>query len=260
MTFGEFKRLVDKHYGKMRIEYKPISYIPGHHTVCLHCKEKWALSDLETFVTSTRTLPVIDVVRLLGNKYSELMKRIIKGNDDSHVEIVKALNDLTGNFWIINKDNEKEPKLITSFTCCEHYHNKCNKERVDKISIETSKEFLKCFKEAEIAVYGLVRTKNIYGSENTKGPWFIFDTELGHMKLGWIINTPHVDAFALHKDFIDPEDKVFNLGKGFENGYDDVVKFLRIIKSKINKEKLNLPNLIDFRTQQSRHASPPHSM
>ena len=95
--------------------------------------------------------------------------------------------------WRISRDEEGR---ITRYIYTKFYHKECYQE---SLRIQTEMQLNVAFRAANIAVFGMVQTENLYGSQNYRGSWFVVDTELGHFKIGW-----RKSVIEIRYDMIDP--------------------------------------------------------
>jgi hypothetical protein len=74
----------------------------------------------------------------------------------------------------------------------QYFHRNC---MIEQIAERTLDDFKNSLLDAGFKIFGAVRLPNEYGSIDYRGPWFLFDTDKGYIRLGWrkrvIICQPH---------------------------------------------------------------------
>lgn len=131
------------------------------------------------------------------------------------------------------------------YTRHDMYHQACYQQALHKTKCL---EFEKVFRAAGINLFGQIRTKNEYGSESWNGPWFIFDTEYGPIKVGWRKRVIAVDYRFINRDYLVNSDETRGPGYEHVEGYDKLESALRKFVNYLKQQsiKSDTPMLVNF--------------
>lgn len=187
--------------------------LPRPGVPCAHCGEVWT-------VKNTHTSWGIDSDKLfnahesdfVGRRLSEVIEEIKSSSsaiyqfsglrNDKHIDLSLADPDKSWSTrnragWVAFRGDtplddtrpifDRDTYFIEDgdtllFNVHELYHAQCFRET---LASRTRDCFLEALVKAGLRVFGAIRVPNEYGSETYRGPWFIFDTDRGYIRLGW---------------------------------------------------------------------------
>lgn len=117
----------------------------------------------------------------------------------------------------------------------EYSHLTCYIEDLDA---EHRYKFTEAFVKAGFKVFGLTRTDNLYGSLNYRGHWFVVDTDLGNVTIGYRKRV--IDVKFAKNIFIDDGKDTTTYGGGF-HAYTEIELVKRL--SLLNTELSSIVNM-----------------
>lgn len=250
ISMTEFKKLTTK----MNVDHWQVTInldrnkIPFVTTQCPCCKEGWSIHTLRDVVAETSVF-FADEIR--SNISSDIRSEIatelsvLSQLENTKLQapdvIARTLRRRTRSNWTVITKADK----VHLYTRHDIYHRDCYQQTLHKTKCQ---EFEKVFRAAGINIFGQIRTKNEYGTESWKGPWFIFDTEYGPIKVGWRKRVIAVDYRFINRDYLVVSDETCGPGYEHVEGYDKLEVSLRNFVHYLKQNHLvsNKSNLVSF--------------
>lgn len=250
ISMTEFKKLTTK----LNVDHWQVTVnldrnkIPFVTTQCPCCKKAWSIHTLRDSVTETDVFLAEEIqshipsdirmeIAVELTALTQLTDAKMRAND----VITRTLRRRTkANWTIITKDDK-----VHMYVRHDVYHRVCYQQVLHKTKCQ---EFEKVFRAVGINLFGQIRVKNEYGSESYNGPWFIFDTEYGPIKVGWRKRVIAVDYRAINRDYLVNSDETRGPGYEHVEGYEKLEASLRNFINYLKQNDLvqNPPNLVSF--------------
>ena len=209
--FGDL--IVDHLKPKVRVEYSfggsptPASIPSG--SLCKTCQQEITIENSDTVIYGERhdfdKETAESIIGDLSSLSIDEIEIMLCEHYHTHVHVFpKDMKDKTSN----NFDYYIVQDLVHR-----HCHSKAMTESVRE-------RFTQAVKSAGLESYGCVRVKNEYGSEGYRGPWFLFDTSIGDIKLGWRKSVINIDYTGIDGSYT--ADTKLTFGPGYEHVNDYV--------------------------------------
>jgi hypothetical protein len=216
MTMSEFKRRIKPYNVSFNYGFDHLGPLPTQHTKCQCCGETWSIDNICDYITKSdtclssnlkHTIPEAEYKRVAH----ALSFRFIV-NDAQPTQLAETLNRITGSSWSVHYEDDNPENKISHYNFLKYYHKACYANFLSK---KVATEFIEALRSAGIGIYGMIRTKNKYGSEAYNGPWFIFDTSIGHLRLGWRKSVIEISYAAIDNQYISKTERT--AGPGYEH-------------------------------------------
>ena len=212
-TFKKHLKAIAKKYSFHHIIK---THLPNVNTVCPFCHKGWTLNTVDNFVTEGINIPAQDLKNQVGHRIVHLIASDLAAVT-MFVELSEEkINDIlihhlqieTNDLWSISRD--RETRKIKNYFRMHLYHSECYRQYSANL---TYQKIVKALTKANIDIIGSIRVKNEYGSEEWTGPWYIFDTNYGLIKIGYRKKVINLDFQLITKDYL-PDGKRDNVTHG----------------------------------------------
>lgn len=108
-------------------------------------------------------------------------------------------------------------------------HTRCH---LDHISAESRTKFEASITAAGFKVIGAIRQPNEYGSLLYRGPWWLFDTDMGVVKVGWRKRVIQLDFSKVDSSYIVTDDSVTkSAGMVHADNHDQLTSYLMEVRA-----------------------------
>ena len=183
---------------------------------CVECGQKWSMDDIPTALHQQAVIKEHqDATDLLGDFSMWSAQEIT----NKLRELLSADIDL-----IVEKESPLDCHVkIDYYRYNQYIHRACLEKQ---LAATTRNEFTKAFVQSDLEFYGLIRTKNEYGSESYRGPWYTVDTALGTVTVGWRKSVIHVDYSNISSTYTSDTNETKAAGMEHVNNYEELTQAL----------------------------------
>lgn len=250
LTKDEFKLFLRQYNAGFSYGICNETLIPDIDTKCTCCGETWSMENLHDYTSIRKHIEAKELTQFLTKEEYFRCATIIgvtfrldEENWLVNTDVSSILNQVTGKKWQVCYDDEVTKNKIVSYAIDTYYHHACYADYLFK---ETKQTFTKAIEEAGIKVNGVVRTKNLYGSLQYRSYWFIVDTDIGHLLVGWRKRVIEINYSMIDPKYVSQTEET--VGPGYEHvyGYEKLTEALVAFKQHLehtDSKSVEVPDL-----------------